>query len=98
MWSTPTSGRPDRCSNGGIVRWTSWPRSGSARRRAFEEGLRLLGYEIGSHYVGDLLQHMADVRHALGLGMIADDEALAVGLDFYLIVFDRELTSSPIPC
>jgi uncharacterized protein (TIGR03083 family) len=60
----------------------------------FEEGLRLLGYEIGSHYVGDLLQHTADVRHALGLGILADDEALAVGLDFYLGEFDRALTSS----
>lgn len=60
----------------------------------FEEGLRLLGYEIGSHYVGDLLQHTADVRHALGLGSLADDEALAVGLDFYLIEFDRALASS----
>ncbi len=60
----------------------------------FEEGLRLLGYEIGSHYVGDLLQHTADVRHALGLEILADDEALAVGLDFYLIEFDRELTSA----
>ena len=60
----------------------------------FEEGLRLLGYEIGSHYVGDLLQHTADVRHALGLGILADDEALAVGLDFYLGEFDRGLRSS----
>src|SRR5690242_12321252 len=32
----------------------------------FETGLRLFGYEIGSHYLGDLLQHVADVRHALG--------------------------------
>lgn len=60
----------------------------------FEEGLRLLGYEIGSHYVGDLLQHTADVHHALGLATIADDEALAVGLDFYLIELDRKLRSS----
>jgi uncharacterized protein (TIGR03083 family) len=60
----------------------------------FEEGLRLLGYEIGSHYVGDLLQHTVDVHHALGLGFLPDDEALAVGLDCYLIEFDRALTSS----
>lgn len=67
-----------------------WEREGPR----FEEGLRLFGYEIGSHYVGDLLQHTADVRHAVGLGILADDEALAVGLDFYLSEFDRALTSS----
>jgi hypothetical protein len=50
----------------------------------FEEGLRLMGYEIGSHYVGDLLHHASDIHHALGLARIDDDEALAVGLEFYL--------------
>ncbi len=57
----------------------------------FEEGLRLLGYEIGSHFVGDLLQHEADVHHALGLPHDADDLALAVALDFYLISFEQTL-------
>jgi uncharacterized protein (TIGR03083 family) len=60
----------------------------------FEDGLRLLGYEIGSHYVGDLLQHAADVRHALGLPRPDDDLSLAVGLDFYLISFDETLTAA----
>jgi hypothetical protein len=51
----------------------------------FEEGLRLMGYEVGSHFVGDLLHHAADIHHAVGLERIDDDdEALAVGLDFYL--------------
>ena len=59
----------------------------------FEEGLRLLGYEIGSHYVGDLLQHVSDVRHALGLPRVPDDESLAVALDFYLISFEETLVS-----
>jgi uncharacterized protein (TIGR03083 family) len=57
----------------------------------FEEGLRLLGYEIGSHYVGDLLQHVSDIRHALGAPLITDDEALAVALDFYLVSFEQSL-------
>src|SRR5262245_43555371 len=57
----------------------------------FEEGLRLMGYEIGSHYVGDLLQHAADVRHALGLARPDDNLSLAVGLDFYLISFEESL-------
>jgi hypothetical protein len=50
----------------------------------FEDGLRLMGYEVGNHFVGDLLQHLADIEHAAGLDPIDDDEALAVGLDFYL--------------
>ncbi|HKE75106.1 MAG TPA: maleylpyruvate isomerase N-terminal domain-containing protein [Acidimicrobiales bacterium] len=50
----------------------------------FEEGLRLLGYGVGSHFVGDLLQHVADIHHAVGLEPIGDAEALVVGLDFYL--------------
>ncbi len=33
----------------------------------FERGLRELGYEIGSHYVADLLIHLVDVRAALDL-------------------------------
>jgi hypothetical protein len=43
-----------------------------------------MGYEVGSHFVGDLLHHAADIHHAVGLEPIDDDEALAVGLDFYL--------------
>ena len=44
-----------------------------------------MGYEVGSHFVGDLLHHAADIHHTVGLEPIDDDdEALAVGLDFYL--------------
>ena len=50
----------------------------------FEEGLRLMGYEVGSHFVGDLLHHAADIHHALGLERPDDEEAVAVSLDFYL--------------
>ncbi len=63
---------------------------------AFEHGLRLLGYEIGSHYVGDLLQHSQDIREALGAPPIADDAALAVALDFYLDHFHQTLTAAGI--
>jgi uncharacterized protein (TIGR03083 family) len=62
----------------------------------FEDGLRLLGYEIGSHYLGDLLQHAADVRHALGMPRPDDDLSLAVGLDFYLISFEESLVEAGI--
>jgi len=57
----------------------------------FEEGLRLLGYEVGAHFIGDLLQHIADVRHALGRARIEDDETLLVALDFYLDSFHETL-------
>jgi uncharacterized protein (TIGR03083 family) len=60
----------------------------------FEEGLRSLGYEIGSHYVADLLQHTADIHHALGLAPPRDDLGLAVALDFYLISFEQALRRS----
>jgi uncharacterized protein (TIGR03083 family) len=60
----------------------------------FEDGLRLLGYELGSHYVGDLLQHSQDVREALGREDLAEDEALAVALDFYLDAFSRALSAN----
>jgi len=62
----------------------------------FEDGLRLLGYELGSHYVGDLLQHAADVRHALGLARPDDDLSLAVALDFYLISFEETLAEAGV--
>ena len=57
----------------------------------FEDGLRLFGYEIGSHYIGDLLQHVADVKHALGRPRPSDNLTLAVALDFYLISFEQSL-------
>ena len=62
----------------------------------FQEGLVLLGYEIGSHYMGDLLQHMADVNHALGRHRLADDEALVVALDFYLDTFHEALLAAEV--
>jgi uncharacterized protein (TIGR03083 family) len=60
----------------------------------FEEGLEQLGYELGSHYVGDLLQHSQDVREALGRDRIDDDLALAVALDFYVDHFSQALTAA----
>ncbi|MDJ0770940.1 MAG: maleylpyruvate isomerase family mycothiol-dependent enzyme [Ilumatobacter sp.] len=55
-----------------------------AESSRFEMGLGLLGYEIGSHYVADLLQHEQDVRQAIGLPRFSDDEALRISLDFLL--------------
>jgi hypothetical protein len=65
-----------------------------AEAPAFEAGLRLFGYETGAHFLGDLLQHVSDVRHALGLGRIDDDDALTAALDFYLQSFHETLVDS----
>jgi uncharacterized protein (TIGR03083 family) len=62
----------------------------------FEEGLRLLGYEIGSHYVGDLLQHAQDISAALGMQRIAEGEALVVALDFYLDALHQRLVAAGV--
>jgi uncharacterized protein (TIGR03083 family) len=67
-----------------------WDREGPR----FEEGLGLLGYELGSHYVGDLLLHTTDVDQALGAGQPDDEEALAVALDFYLDAFHQALCTA----
>ena len=50
----------------------------------FEDGLRLFGYEAGSHVVADLHAHHQDVRGALGLDRDDDPLAVAVALDHYL--------------
>jgi hypothetical protein len=60
----------------------------------FEEGLRLMGYEIGSHFVADLLHHACDIHQALCLAPVGDREALVVGLDFYLDSCHQDLVAS----
>ncbi|MEQ1786526.1 MAG: maleylpyruvate isomerase family mycothiol-dependent enzyme [Acidimicrobiales bacterium] len=62
----------------------------------FEAGLRAFGYEMGSHFLGDLLQHVSDVRHALGQPRIPDDVTLLVALDFYLDSFDGGLHDAEV--
>ena len=62
----------------------------------FVAGLALFGYEFGSHYVGDLLQHAADVGEALGLAPLDQDEALLVGLDHYLATFGDALEAARV--
>jgi hypothetical protein len=57
----------------------------------FEEGLRLLGYEIGSHYVADLHAHLQDVRSALRLPAHDRQITVLVSLDFYLGSLDEAL-------
>jgi uncharacterized protein (TIGR03083 family) len=90
LWTaTQVSNRRDRSIGELAAEWDE-----EAPR--FEEGMRLLGYEIGSHYIGDLLHHVADVRHALDLPRPADDEALAVALDFYLVAFEQALAQRGI--
>lgn len=66
---------------------TEWDRE-AAR---FEEGLGLLGYSIGAHYVADLHAHLQDVHLALGLPAVRDQETVLVALDFYLESLDEAL-------
>jgi uncharacterized protein (TIGR03083 family) len=58
----------------------------------FEEGLTLFGYELGSHFLGDLLQHVSDIRATLGVDRVTDDLTLAVALDFYADATHRSLS------
>ncbi len=57
-------------------------------------GLRLFGYGFGAHYLGDLLQHVADVEAALGRSPFRDDGAVVVALDFYLETFEEALDTA----
>jgi hypothetical protein len=60
----------------------------------FEGGLRLFGYEIGSHYVADLHAHLQDVRSAFGLEPADDDATVRVALDFFLGSLDDDLRAT----
>jgi uncharacterized protein (TIGR03083 family) len=62
----------------------------------FAAGLRLFGYELGSHYVGDLHAHLQDIRSALGLPAARDGLAVQVALDFYLGSLDESLRRGPL--
>lgn len=62
----------------------------------FEDGLRLFGYDFGAHYLGDLLQHVGDVRSAVGATAARDDLALTVALDFYLASLEETLVSEGV--
>ncbi|MEQ1700939.1 MAG: hypothetical protein ABMA25_12570, partial [Ilumatobacteraceae bacterium] len=51
---------------------------------AFEDGLRMFGYEEGSHFVADLHAHHQDVCGALGMARDDDPLTVTVALDHYL--------------
>jgi uncharacterized Actinobacterial protein TIGR03083 len=51
---------------------------------AFEDGLRLFGYQAGNHFVGDLFIHFVDVCASAGRAVDRDSEAMWVSLDWYL--------------
>lgn len=56
----------------------------AAEAPGFEDGLRLFGYEEGSHFIADVHAHHQDVRGALGLARDDDPLTVAVSLDHYL--------------
>lgn len=57
----------------------------------FEDGLRLFGYPLGSHFVADLHAHLQDIRTTLGLPRHDDPATVLVALDFYLDDLDQGL-------
>lgn len=61
---------------------------------AFEDGLRLFGYEEGRHFVADLHAHHQDVRGALGLPRDDDPITIEVSLDHYLGFIDTMLKAN----
>jgi uncharacterized protein (TIGR03083 family) len=71
---------------------SEWERESAA----FEGGLRLFGYELGSHYVGDLHAHLQDVRAALALPADRDPVTVLVALDFYLGSTDTALRAADV--
>jgi uncharacterized protein (TIGR03083 family) len=60
----------------------------------FEDGLRLFGYELGSHYVADLHAHLQDVRSALRRPPACDERTVLVALDFFLGSLDEDLRAA----
>ena len=58
---------------------------------AFEDGLRLLGYQIGNHFLGDLFIHFVDVCSALDRRVDRASTAMWVSLDWYLDSLEEAL-------
>jgi uncharacterized protein (TIGR03083 family) len=69
----------------------AWDREAST----FEDGLRLFGYQVGSHFVGDLFIHLTDVRAALGRPVDRDCLPMWISLDWYLDSLDESLRVDP---
>ena len=66
---------------------TEW----DAEAPVFAAGLRLFGYETGSHFVADVHAHHQDVRHALALPRDDDALTVTVALDHYVGFIDELL-------
>ena len=57
----------------------------------FEDGLRLFGYQVGNHFVGDLFIHFVDVCASTGQAVDRESEAMWVSLDWYLDSFEAAI-------
>lgn len=62
---------------------------------AFADGLRLFGYEWGSHFFADLLVHLHDVQAALGLTLHREPLHLAIAIDHYTAFVAEALAARP---
>ncbi|HNJ97303.1 MAG TPA: maleylpyruvate isomerase N-terminal domain-containing protein [Ilumatobacteraceae bacterium] len=61
----------------------------------FADGLRLFGYEWGSHFFADLLVHLHDVQAALGRSPHDEPLHLAIALDHYTAFIAEALAATP---
>ncbi len=57
----------------------------------FEDGLRVLGYQVGNHFVGDLFIHFVDVAATLDHPVDRDSTAVWVARDWYLDALEEAL-------
>ena len=62
---------------------------------AFADGLRLFGYEWGSHFFADLLVHLHDVQAALGRAAHDDATDIAIAIDHYTGFLAEALATTP---
>ena len=81
------AGRRDTAIDDVLAEW-------SREAPTFEEGLRLFGYEEGSHFVADLHAHHQDIRSAIGLPPDDDELTVMVALDHYLGFLDEMLIAA----
>jgi len=63
---------------------------------AFEDGLRLFGYQVGNHFVGDLFVHLTDVQVALGRPVDRVGTAMWIALDWYLDALGESLVDAHV--
>ncbi len=60
----------------------------------FTDGLRTFGYEMGSHFLADLLVHLHDAQVTIGREPFADPLVMSVALDHYAEYLHNRFTAA----